>query len=106
METDFYSWINAKIDASELTKRGLAEKAGISASLVYAVTTEGRDPSTAFCVAVAPVLGVPTLELLKRAGYAVVPDKPILDELTRLTAQLSAEDRAVVLRIVKALGRS
>ena len=70
---DFQDWITKQIDDAGITKRELAERAGISASLVYAVTTEGRKASADFCVRVAPVLGIPTLELLRRAGFSTLP---------------------------------
>ena len=107
METDFYAWINDKIDGSGYTKRALAEEAGISASLVYAITTEERKPSLLFCVAVAPILKVPTLELLKRAGFLAYPAAQNLSadlaDVVRILSDLDAGERAVVVRMVRGL---
>jgi len=108
VETDFYTWINAKIDESELSKRELAERAGISASLIYAVTTEGRDPSPAFCVSVAKVLNLPTNEVLRRAGFSTIPDPPdapdpLLADAWRLLCELDDTGRRYALAMLKGL---
>jgi len=104
---DFQDWITKQIDAAEITKRELAERAGISASLVYAVTTEGRKVSADFCVRVAPVLGIPTLELLRRAGFSTLPPPgvtdPILSECWRILSQLTDDERGVVVRMLRGL---
>ena len=107
METAFQSWINARIDESGLTKRELAKLAGISASLVYAVTTEGRKPSPSFCVHVAAALGIPTVEVLHRAGFPVVPPVPPedaeRDQLVRALDELPPTVRVSLVTLVEAL---
>ena len=104
---DFQDWITKQIDAADMTKRELAERAGISASLVYAVTTEGRKVSADFCVRVAPILGIPTLELLRRAGFSTLPPPdatdPILAECWRILNELTPDERGVVVRMLRGL---
>ena len=109
METDFYTWLNAILDERELTKRALAQKAGISRGLVYAVLgpAREREPTADFCARVAKALSIPTTEMLKRAGFPVVPDAYELDPLTaealRILAQLTPDERGVVVRMLRGL---
>jgi transcriptional regulator with XRE-family HTH domain len=108
MTTDFYGWINAKIANSGLPKKEVAERAGISASLVYAVTTDGREPSLTFCVKVAKVLTIPTNEMLERAGFPTVPGPaditdPALRECWYILNDLSPSDLDCVLRQLRGL---
>ena len=104
--TAFAQWLTAQMERCNLSSNALGRKARVSGSQIANVLAGRSQPGLDFFLAVPDALGVDRVDAFRAAGILPqVTDDADLAELTRLTAQLSAEDRAVVLRIVKALGR-
>lgn len=107
MTTDFITWLDAQILMSEYTKRQLAERAGVSTATLYQVTTYDRPPTADFCIKIAYALGLPTVEVLRRAGFDVIKsppemDDPWLSEAWSLVQQIPAEHRASCIEALRA----
>lgn len=74
----FGLWLDRAIQDADLSKRDIAQRAGVSEGLVYQVTTDGKRATADFCVKIAPALGIPTDTILRRAGFQVIQSPPEL----------------------------
>jgi transcriptional regulator with XRE-family HTH domain len=105
MTLEFLSWLDGQILMSGLTKRQVAKRARLSTATVYQVTTGDRRVTIEFCVKIASALGLPTITVLRRAGFPVVQAPPELDgwagECWVLVQQIPEQDRDTVLKMLR-----
>lgn len=104
----FGLWLDTAIQHSGLSKKEVANRAGVSDGLVYQVTTDGKKPSADFCVKMAFVLKLPTVEVLQRAGFpAIAAPYELFDneqaEMWVLCQMIPKSDRATVLKMLRGL---
>lgn len=84
--------------AQKLSQQDLADKAGMSRSLLSEIETDTSPANTRRLQALADALGVTVSELFAEdaaAGY--------IREIEALTARMSEEDRQAILRMARAL---
>ena len=76
-------YIRARREAKGLSKRQLAEKAGISHSEVHRIENgERQNPSVPMLIALASVLGIPQDDILVLAGYKTDSDNvPLIEKV-------------------------
>jgi transcriptional regulator with XRE-family HTH domain len=84
-----------------LTLEELAERSGLTPNYIGTVENGRRDPSLSTVLALAKGLGAPAGELLGGAGEL----GPVSSEAATLLDALSPELRAVVLELLRVLGR-
>jgi len=102
----FWSWFDEL--RKDRSYRQVELAAGLSNGAISGRRNTELTPTADMCVTLAPVLGVPTVEVLTRAGFPVVnapPDTtdPTLAELWALAQRLSPADRVVAVRVLRGL---
>jgi len=99
----FAQWLAAEMERQNLSANRLGEQSGLSGSQIANVLGGRSKPGLDFFLKIPDALGVDRVDAFRAAGILPRIDGDGLDELARLCARLSAEDRRVVLRVVRAL---
>ena len=103
---DFTTWLQSELNTRDWSNAELARHAGVSRARITQVLG-GDTVSADFCVKIAHALGLPTVQVLRRAGFPVIQSPPELSgwEADAWTAvqQLAPEHRDAALKMLRAL---
>lgn len=96
------AWIIQEIKKRNWSRRQLAQKTGLSQSLVQKTLKGERNPSSTFCIKVAEALEEPPEKLLRMARVLpqVLEDK-VLAELLDMLRNMTPDQRNEMLRYAK-----
>lgn len=105
MNQRFSQWLLGELDKRGWSFREFGRRADLSRSTVSKVVNGMGSPGCEFCLKTAKVLNVPPENVLRRAGLLSPEPKETvaLREMSYLFTQLSLEDQAQVLVIVRAV---
>lgn len=107
---EFWQWFDGQ--RGERSYRQIELAAGLSNGAISGRRNAGLTPTADMCITLADFLKVPTVEVIDRAGYRIVPapptqtDNPQLAAAWGLLQQLDDTTLAVVVKMLKGLTSS
>lgn len=109
MSTEFGTWLNEQMHLRGWSMSELGRRARVSHAQVSNVINGVKPPGHKFCIGIARALrpyGITAQEVFQRAGLLGYESAARTDTTMDLTiefAQLSDDDRAAILKLVRAL---
>ncbi len=111
MRKNIYTLVAARIRQERkragLTMEQLAEAAGIGASFLAYIETEGRKPSLATIEKIAAALGIPVANLFKDApAPAMTSEYKFAHQIASVIRDKTEAQKATILNTVKTLAKN
>lgn len=105
--TDFIAWLINEITARGWSFSEFGRQADLAQSLVSDVINRNKAPTERFVLHAAGALGTSPTKLLRMAGYRFGYDliEEEQEELLELWVRIDAEDRPIVLRMLRGLAK-
>jgi len=104
---DFPDWLDEQLQYRGWTRTELSQRAGFSSSTLSLIFSNQRNAGVDVCRAIAKALRMPESEVFRAAGLLAPDpgkvDDPQIDEILRLAANLTEDDRQDLIDLARSI---